>query len=266
MTIDLLIGACNAIAEAVSMLPPVESGKVLRRGAGGDLTKMIDLVGEEAAIAYLEHSHFSGTLISEELGRRQFGSNSSPILVLDPIDGTTNAVRGINFCSISIAIANGPKLSDVYAGAVMELPTRRTFTGERGKGAYLDGIKIATPVPPALGESLIGVDLNFQGNIEKLAEILPLVLGAKHIRNMGSAALELCLVASGGLDLYADNRGLLRVTDIAASCIILKEAGALVLDIHGNPLNSNLDLSERISLVAGAAVICDEALAKIGRK
>jgi len=266
MTMDLLIGTCNAIAQAVSRVSPAESGKVLKRGAGGDFTKMIDLVAEEAAVTHLEESGFQGTLVSEELGRRQFGSEPFPIIVLDPVDGTTNAVRGINFYSISMAASMGPRLSDVFEGVVMELPTRRTFAGKKGKGATLDGARITVPSPPPLKDSLIGVDLNVQGSRTKLDEILPLILRAKHIRNMGSAALELCLVASGGLDLYVDNRRLLRVTDIAASCLILKEAGALILDMEGNPLDCSLDLSERISLVAGAERICAEALAIIRRK
>jgi myo-inositol-1(or 4)-monophosphatase len=266
MTMDLIVGTCNAIARAVSRLSLAESGKVLQRGAGGDFTKMIDLVAEEAAVTHLQESGFRGTLVSEELGRRQFGSELLPILILDPVDGTTNAVRGMNFYAISMAASRGPRLADVFAGVVMELPTKRTFTAEKGKGAALDAARIAMPSPPPLKDSLIGVDLNVQGDRRKLDEIIPLVLGAKHIRNMGSAALELCLVACGGLDLYVDNRGLLRVTDIAASCLILKEAGALVLDLEGSPLDCPIDLSERISLIAGAKKICAEALAIIRRK
>ncbi len=266
MTIELLMSTCNAIAEAVSSLPQAESGRVLRRGAGGDFTKMIDLVAEEAAIAHLGASGFKGSLISEELGSRQLGPNTFPKLVLDPVDGTTNAIRGLDFYSVSIAAANGNRLSDVYAGVVMELPSRRIFASKKNEGATSNGQKIVVPNPPPLRDRLIGVDLNVQGDHEKLHAILPLVLGCKHIRNMGSAALELCLVASGGLDLYADNRGLLRVTDIGASYIILKEAGALVLDVEGVPLDCPLDLSERISILAGAPPICAEALAIMGKR
>jgi myo-inositol-1(or 4)-monophosphatase len=130
----------------------------------------------------------------------------------------------------------------------------------------LDGARIVTPPPPPLKDSLIGVDLNVLGDRRKLEAITPLVLGAKHIRNMGSAALELCLVATGGLDLYADNRDLLRVTDISASCLILKEAGASVMGMDGSPLDCTIDLAKRVSLIAGAEKICTEALAIMKRK
>ena len=105
-----------------------------------------------------------------------------------------------------------------------------------------------------------GIDLNVRGDEQKMAEIMPLCLYVKHVRNMGSAALELCYVACGALDLYADNRDLLRVTDIAASYIILREAGASILDMHGAELDCDLNLSERISLIAGARNACREAL------
>ena len=266
MIMNLLAGTCRAISQAISGLSPEESGKVLKRGAGGDSTKVIDRVAEDAAVAYLQSSGFQGTLLSEELGSRRFGSSEYPMVILDPVDGTTNAVRGIGFYSVSIAASSGPRLSDVFAGVVMELPTGRIYEAELGKGSTVNGERINLPYSPRIKEGLIGVDLNVKGDRRKLEEIVPLVLGAKHIRNMGSAALELCLVASGGLDLYFDNRGLLRVTDIAAACLVVREAGGLVLDLDGKTLDCALDMSSRISLVAGGEKICAEALALINRK
>lgn len=266
MSIDLLVETCKAVSKAISALPMKESGRVLKRGAGGDSTKIIDRVAEDAAVAHLRASGFQGTLLSEELGSHCFGRSQYPMLILDPVDGTTNAVRGIDFYSISLAASDGPRLSDVFAGAVMGLPTARVFSAERGEGSKLNGECIKAPPSRRLREALVGVDLNVKGDRRKMDEIVPLALGSKHIRNMGSAALELCLVASGGLDLYFDNRGLLRVTDIAAACLVARESGALVLDMDGNTLDCALDMSSRVSLVAGREKICDEALALIKRK
>ncbi len=266
MAINLLAGTCRAVYHAISGLPSWEAGRVLSRGAGGDSTKVIDRVAEDAAVAYLQSQGFRGTLLSEELGVRRFGDSQYPTVILDPVDGTTNAVRGIEFYSISLAASMGPRLSDVSAGLVMELPTARIYQAERGKGSAVNGERILMPAPPRLSEGLIGVDLNVRGDRRKLEEIVPLVLGSKHVRNMGSAALELCLVASGGLDLYFDNRGLLRVTDIAAAYLVLREAGGAVLDLGGNPLDCSLDISSRISLLAGGEKICAEALTLLRRK
>jgi myo-inositol-1(or 4)-monophosphatase len=260
MELELLKGLCQAEYAAISRLSPAAYREVIRIGAGGDQTKMIDQVAEQAAIAFLESKGFKGRLLSEELGEKGFGAQDYPLIVLDPIDGTTNASRGISFYSISAAISSGPRLSDVYAGTVMELPSKRVFSAERGGGAYLDNNKIAVKELQSLHEGIIGIDLNVMGNRQKLGEMIPLCLHVRHMRNMGSAALEMCYVAFGGLDMYADNRGLLRVTDIAASHIVLKEAGATVLNLKGEPLDCELNLKERVSLVAGPMKTCQEAL------
>jgi len=263
MSLALLKGICGSGKEAMLKLSPHSSDKIVGEGASGDITKMIDLVAEEAAISYLESTQFEGRLLSEEFGEKRFGTADYPLLVLDPVDGTTNATRGISFYSISVAASSGPLLSNVYAGAVMELPSGRLFTAKRDIGAYLDDRRIGVKQPSTLKEGLVGIDLNVRGDEQKMAEIMPLCLYVKHVRNMGSAALELCYVACGALDLYADNRDLLRVTDIAASYIVLKEAGASVLDFNGAELECNLDLNERISLIAGAHDTCREALSII---
>lgn len=263
MSVAILKGICSSEVNALSRLSDHLSDKIVKEGAGGDYTKMIDLVAEEAAISYLESIGFEGRLLSEEFGEKRFGSLDYPIIVLDPVDGTTNAIHGISFYSISVAASSGPFLSSVYAGAVMELHSGRLFSGKRGTGAYLDDKKLCVKQVSTLKEALVGVDLNVKGNEPKIAEILPLCLYARHIRNMGSAALELCYVASNALDLYADNRDLLRVTDIAAAYIILKEAGGSMLNMKGAKLDCSLNLSERISLVAGAQKACKEALSII---
>lgn len=265
MSLQLLEGLCRAEMEAIAKLSPQSSSKFVKIGAGGDRTKLIDIVAEEAAISYLTLAGFEGKLVSEELGEKQFGSKEYPILILDPIDGTTNAVRGIIPYSISAALSLGRNLKDIFAGIVMELPSGRVYKAVRGKGAYLDDRRIFVNNPPPLKNALIGIDVNVRRDNTKIAQILPLLLEVKHIRVMGTAALELCYVASGGLDLYVDNRGLLRVTDIAASYIILKEAGASLLRLDGSELDSPLSLSERVSLVAGNYNLCVEALSKLKR-
>ncbi|MGQ9759510.1 MAG: inositol monophosphatase family protein [Candidatus Methanomethylicaceae archaeon] len=263
MSLELIEGLCRAEVEAISKISPQSFSKVVKVGAGGDRTRLIDMIAEEAALSYLESIRFEGCVLSEEIGKKRFGSKELPILILDPIDGTTNAVRGIIPYSISAALSSGRKLSDIYCGMVMELPSKRTYKAVKGKGAYLDGRHIRLNHPPPLRYALIGMPMNVRGERRKLEELFSLCLAVKHIRNMGSASLELCYVASGGLDLYIDNRELLRITDIAASYLILKEARASVMRLDGSDLDSPLDLSERISLVAGHHNLCIEALSKL---
>ncbi|MGC8937117.1 MAG: inositol monophosphatase family protein [Candidatus Methanomethylicaceae archaeon] len=265
MSLQLLEGLCKAEMDAISKISPQSSLEVIKIGAGGDQSKLIDLVAEEAAISFLRAAGFEGRLISEEIGEKRFGNKDYPILLLDPIDGTTNAVRGMIPYSISAALSSGEALSSVFASTVVELPSGRVYNAVKGGGAYLNGRRISINNPPPIRYAIIGVDINVRRDRTKIDQILPILSEVKNIRVMGTAALELCYVASGGLDLYIDNRGLLRVTDIAASYLILKEAGASILRLDGSELDAPLNLSERISLLAGHYNLCIEALSKIKR-
>ena len=78
-------------------------------------------------------------LVSEELGERMFGAGGALRVVVDPIDGSVNAKRGIPFFSFSLAVADGPTMDDVVFGYVYDFGTGEEWTAERGKGAFLQG-------------------------------------------------------------------------------------------------------------------------------
>ncbi|MEJ5291982.1 MAG: inositol monophosphatase family protein [Candidatus Methanosuratincola sp.] len=269
MALELLKGICEAEFSAISAFsarsPQSSLREVVQRGASGDLTKRIDKVAEDAAVSYLLSAGFNGSILSEELGLQRLGGYDYPLVVLDPVDGTTNATRGISLYSFSVALARGPRLSDVDSAVVMEIPSRRVFWAERGSGAFLEGEPIRANAAADLSRSLAGLDFNVRGDRQKVLEALPILLSVKHIRNLGSAALGLCYTACGALDFYLDNRRLLRVTDIAASVLILRESGAKVLDLEGNDLDCSLDLVERVGLVAGCEEVCREVLSLMRR-
>lgn len=260
---ELLEKLCKIGIKALSEIPQSEYSKVIGNGAGGERTKLIDFIVEKAVVSHLESMEFKGRLISEEMGEKIFGNEEYPLIILDPIDGTTNAIRGIIPYAISIAISNGPNLSDIYAGTVMEIPSERLFKAKKGEGAYLNGKRIYVGGVESIKKAIIGIDMKTRGKLTK--SIFPILFEAKLIRIMGSAALELCYVASGALDLYVDIRGLLRATDIAAAYIILKEAGAEVLNRDGLELNCPIDLNRRISIIAGNKRLCEEAISLIRR-
>lgn len=259
----LLEELCRVGMKAIIEISYDEYSKVIGQGAGGEKTKLIDFVAEKAIISHLESLGFEGKVISEEMGERKFGDKDYPLIILDPLDGTTNAIRGIMLYSISVAISNGPNLSNVYAGAVMEVPSGRIFKAEREKGAYFDGRKIKVGNVNSLRRATIGIDVKAEGKFIK--NILPILYRAKLIRILGSAALELCYVASGALDLYIDIRNLLRITDVAAAYIILKESGATILNSDGSNLDCPIDLKRRISIIAGNKTLCEEVISLIRR-
>jgi fructose-1,6-bisphosphatase/inositol monophosphatase family enzyme len=219
-------------------------GHTVGLGADGTITKYIDKIAEDAAINYLKKSKTRINILSEEIG---FIDNKGKFtFVLDPIDGTRNAYRGIPFYSVSLAIGKS-KLSDVEYGIVKNIPTGDIFTAEKDHGAYLNGIKIATPeIPDNEPLSSLALGKNYDKVTISLAK-------KDKVRSLGSASLEMCMVAIGALDYYVIGKEYLRIIDIASSTLILREAGGFVKNIYGEELDMAFNLHERSSVVAACS-------------
>lgn len=225
-----------------------ESGEFIKMGADGMPTVKMDDVAEMAAFGVLEKSGIPMVVLSEESGVVRMGESPEYICVLDPVDGTLNAVCGIPFYSISIAIAPyrvDASMNDIELGLVMNLATGDTFEAEKGSGARFNGEKINAK-DERLDESTLCVYM--QNDTEKLSKLLNV---AKRVRSMGSVALELCHVAKGDYHGLVDRRNLLKVTDVAAGKRILEEAGGVVMaDGKGNALEPGIMDLKGISIVA----------------
>jgi len=219
-------------------------------GAGGDIMKRIDLIAEKTLIETIEKERFSCTLISEETGVREIGENPTNFYVItDPLDGTTNATRGIPFMATSIGVSRKPYLNQVKTALITDLYHNVTYTARRDKGAYRNGARIRPSELKSLDEAVIGVD--FTHRAWEIASHLKLVLEkTRHLRHLGANALELCYVADGTIDGFIDLRGKLRVTDVAAAYLILKEAGGTITTLEGKELNAELAPTQRVSFVA----------------
>ncbi|MGB9713928.1 MAG: inositol monophosphatase family protein [Candidatus Bathyarchaeales archaeon] len=222
-------------------------------GAGGDPIKQIDLAAENAIINTFKEYDVSFTLISEESGIREYGQNPREnYITTDPIDGTTNLMRGIPFYATSIAISTKPTLKTVHTSLVADLFHDITYTAQKDKGAYRNNQKIAPSKTTSLEEAVVGVDLNTY----KVSQIAPrltnLIQRTSHIRHLGANALELCYVADGTTDAFIDIRGKLRATDTAAAWLIIKEAGAKITAPDGRPLNVKLDPKQKVTFIAAA--------------
>jgi len=207
-------------------------------GAGGDTMKKIDLVAEKALIDILEENRVSCTLISEETGTKRIGSHPSEFYVTtDPVDGTTNAVRGIPFMATAIAVSKAPYLKDVETALVSDLFHNVTYTAQRGRGAFRDGEKIKPSQTSSLEEAVVGVDFNTLRLRELVTKLERVLTRARHLRHLGANALEICYIADGTTDAFIDIRGKLRVTDIVASYLIMLEAGGIMVTLEGAELN-----------------------------
>jgi myo-inositol-1(or 4)-monophosphatase len=170
----------------------------------------------------------------------------------DPIDGTTNLMRGIPFYATSIAVSTKPELNTVHSALVADLFHDTIYTAEKGKGAKCNGQKIAPSKQAVLEEAVIGIDLNTYKAREIAPRLTSLIERTKHIRHLGANALELCYVADGTTDAFIDIRGKLRTTDTAAAWLIINEARALITTPDGKPLNAKLDPREKLSFIASA--------------
>ena len=234
-----------------SLLGTSESKQVLGKGFGGDQTLLVDDVAEKAIIRYLKRQRIACTFIGEERGVQRLGNKSGFFLVADAVDGSTNATRGINFVSTSLATALTDDLGRIEAALVMNLCDGETFEAEKGKGARSNGKEIRTSDVVSLGEAVLGIDVS--RSPDSVEPTIPFMQKAKSIRSFGSAALEICHVASGRLDAYVDLRGMLRTLDFAAAMLIVEEAGGIFVQHDGKRFNGyRLSELSRFSVLAAA--------------
>jgi len=210
-------------------------------GADGISTKYIDKIAEDAAISFIKKSAVKANILSEEAGFLDFKSDYT--FVLDPVDGTRNAYRGIPFYSVSLGIGK-TSLNDVEYGIVKNIPTGDIFIAEKNHGAFINKKRIMVPeVPDKEMLSSLTLGMNYDDLTLDLAK-------KDKVRSLGSASLEMCMVAIGALDFYVVGREYIRIVDIAASTLIVREAGGVVTNIHGEELDMLFSLDERSSVIA----------------
>lgn len=237
----------EAVHEAIKGLVGTEdAGRILYIGADGTPTKLIDDVAEKAIFNVLDEEHSPFRIISEEAGEIIIGEASEMTLIIDPVDGTYNASMGIPFYSISLAMASSANLNDIRFGYVKNLATGDTFYASAGKGAYFNGKRIQTSGTSNVRKFCLSV-YGYRYNIAAAANLSKSV---RRIRALGSVALELCYVAAGKTDAFADVRGTMRITDIAAGKLIIEEAGGIVTGGDGDSLNLEGELVNKVSVIA----------------
>ena len=247
-----------------------ESGEKVKMGADGTPTSLIDIVAEEKVINILKNAPVLSYIISEEIGELKLGKGTKKsislthelrrddikeedrprfIFLVDPIDGTSNAIKEIPAFGISIAVANVPEgrlatLNDVELGFISNFGNGNFFEAEKGKGCWLNNEE----VHPSNIVNFSDITL---GGFTKsgTSEASQLVDNARRMRVLGSVVLEISYVASGRYDAFIDLRGS-RIIDIAASKLILEEAGGIITDKYGEKLNSILSIHEKTIVVA----------------
>lgn len=250
--LELCRAAAADVDAVLERLPTrAEREPVVGEGLGGDETTAIDRAAEEAIIARVRAA--AGTIVSEEVGR--VGGSALPLLVVDPIDGSLNAKRGIPFFSISIAVAEGETMDDVVFGFVHDFGSREEWVARRGEGAWLNGAPLGAVRPKDEVEIL-----SFEATRTSLvAEEAPKVADlAYRLRIMGSLALSLCHLAAGRVDAVCSLKPA-RSVDIAAAQLLCSEVGLALdlFDVEESFGAAPLDLEQRSRVVAaGTTAVC----------
>ncbi|MFZ8855450.1 MAG: inositol monophosphatase family protein [Thermofilaceae archaeon] len=223
------------------------AGEVVGRGSGGDVTLRGDLEAERVAVEYLLSHADCAAVVSEEMGEKVVGGRGY-VFVVDPLDGSRNYKRGSPLFAVSIAAAVGRTLEDVVAGFVYAPAMGLEVYAARGSGAYVNGRKLVASGGD--GEGLVFVGASPKASFLPYAYMLGLSARGFIVRSLGSASLELSSVATGGADAYVDAWGTMRVVDIAAAYLVVREAGAWVVTegFLGNP--PLLSLEERLAIAA----------------
>lgn len=202
----------------------------------------VDVKAEQAIIKTILKAYPSHGVIAEESGT--MNPDAEAVWVIDPLDGTTNFIHGFPFYAVSIAL----KIKNRYEHAVVYDPIRHEcFSASRGSGAQLNDRRIRVSKETKLSSALIGTGFPSKHsplNKRFFPAFEAISTQCAGIRRTGSAALNLAYVAAGRFDGYWQFG--LRPWDMAAACLLIKEAGGLIGDTKGG--ESYLDQGE---IVAG---------------
>jgi myo-inositol-1(or 4)-monophosphatase len=216
-------------------------------GHGGQ--HLSDLAADAAALDVLGRADVG--VLSEESGWT--GSDGSDVVVvLDPLDGSTNAAHGIPWFATSLCAVDheGPR-----AALIVDLPHGRTYTAMRGTGAAVDGVPIRPTTCTDTRDALVGI-----------SGLPARPLGWRQFRSLGAAALDLCAVAEGTLDAYVDcSVSAHGPWDYLGGVLVCIEAGAIVGDALGRELLT-LDHRARRTPLAAATQPLFDALAASRRE
>ncbi|MEX1256999.1 MAG: inositol monophosphatase family protein [Gemmatimonadota bacterium] len=231
---DLLATALRA-AEAAATVHRRYAGKLrgesVQRKGRADFVSRVDLEAQHAALSVIRERHPEHRILSEEDDGETGPSTPAashaegPIWIVDPLDGTTNFLHDHPAYAASVGVWTG---GDAVAGAVIAEATEERWWALRGEGAFRNGTRIRTSPLRDLSTALIGTGFPFKhpeqlpGYLKDFARVL---LSTAGIRRGGAAALDLCYLAQGSLDVFWE--GTLAPWDIAAGVVILREAGGV---------------------------------------
>ncbi|XP_064110661.1 inositol monophosphatase 1-like isoform X1 [Macrobrachium nipponense] len=254
VAMELVKTAGKLVREAINKKKNIEI-----KSCAIDLVTESDKAVEKLLISGLSSSFPDHKFIGEESvsAGEKCVFTDAPTWIIDPIDGTMNFVHSFPHTCISVGLWVN---KDAELGIVYNPVLEQMFTAIKGEGAFLNGEKLSVSGETELAKSLIFAEMGSSQDAEKmdtvitnLTTLLPKVHG---LRAMGSCALNMCYVATGGGDAYYEFG--IHAWDTAAAYLVVKEAGGVIVDTEGGPF----DLMNRRVLCASTQQLA-ETLSKI---
>ena len=228
---------------AIAIRAARESGKIQLEWLGKEkrvefkgeinLVTEVDRICERRIVEIIKEAFPEHNILTEET---PMPAGSSPYRwIIDPLDGTTNYAHGYPCFCTSIALELGGEL---VLGAIYDSLLDELFTARHGEGAFLNGERITVSTTERLNEALLCTGFPYdlrESSVNNLDHFNNFVMEAQAIRRDGSAALDLCYVAAGRFDGFWELK--LNAWDVAAGTLIVEEAGGVVTDFNGGPLD-----------------------------
>jgi myo-inositol-1(or 4)-monophosphatase len=240
-----IIHDCEQAARLAGQILVEMQGKILaREKAPADLVTEADMKSQRAIFEFLHVRYPDFGFVGEEQLETNSAGSSEFSWIVDPLDGTTNYVHGLdNFC-ISIALR---RHEQIVAGIVFDPIKAELFRASAGDGAMLNGDRLKSSSVTRIDQALIAA--SFPARVRRdspdIARFVNVLCECQALRRMGSAALNLCYVAVGKLDGYWATST--KIWDVAAGILMIQEAGGIVSSLEGD----RLDLEEPKFVTAG---------------
>ncbi len=258
--LDLSLRLTDLIRKTIKPLVGVYEDIDHPIGKTGDMTFEVDMPIENAVQDFFEESGISAKVITEDRGEIIFGDDPEAIYLIDPLDGSRNARRGLPIYATSIAVypPEADYLDEAQVGVVSRLDVNDDYTVISGLGALLNGKKITSSSKTDFTNSIACVGTHFAKAykvhadiVERLSGIVDSEINDINIKYYGSTSIELALLAAGNIDLIIDFRAGFGLTatpktyDIAAGLLLCREAGAQVMS-GGNVLPDRLPIDPNV--------------------
>ncbi len=241
---NLLETALEAARQAGELLREMQPRIEAREKAPADLVSDADLASQRLIRRMLSENRPEIAFQGEEEGATEGVETEAGCWVVDPLDGTTNYVHGLDNYSVSIALRQN---GTAQLGVIYDPVREEMYWAVRGNGAFLNGRQLHCSDVHQLEQSLVAVSFppRISADAPEIAPFLRILGAVQAFRRLGSAALNLAYVAAGRLDGYWATS--VHAWDVAAGSLLVEEAGGRITDPQGGPFQL-----ERPGLLAAA--------------